>query len=521
MRAPAADDGAVPSRPKLSRALLDPHYGFPDGRVVLPWAPMPERVLQFGEGNFLRAFVDWMLHRMNERGLFTGSAVLVQPIAKGMTEALNAQQGLYTVLLRGLEGGALHESHELVQSVSRSIDPYADYDAFLACAKNPDLRFVVSNTTEAGIRTDPSDRLDARPATSFPGKLTQLLYARFRHFDGDPERGLVMLPCELIEKNGVALERAVRATAEAFRLPRDFGRFLSDACVFTSTLVDRIVTGYPHAEAAELAERLGYEDSLLVVGETFHSWVIERHRPIEAELPLREAGLHVVFTDDVGPYRERKVRILNGAHTMTALAAHLAGKETVRDCMEDPLFAAFVERGIRDEIVPTLKLPREEVLAFAEAVMERFQNPFLKHAVLDIALNSVSKYKARILETVRDHFRQRGVLPPRLVFALAALIVFYRGREMKDGALVGDRDGAAYLIRDEPPVLEFFRDAWASEKADDSAFYAELSRRVLARSDFWGEDLNGTLPGLAERVAAYVQAIRRDGVRRALEAVTD
>jgi tagaturonate reductase len=506
-------------RRALTRALLEPGYRFPDGKLTTPLPPMPERVLQFGEGNFLRAFVDWMLHRMNERGLFAGRAVLVQPIANGMAGAVNAQQGLYTVILRGIEGGTLRESRDLVESVSRCIDPYADYDSFIACAKNPDLRFVVSNTTEAGIRTDPADRLEARPAASFPAKLTQLLYARFRHFDGDPARGLVMLPCELIEKNGVELERAVRETARAFGLPPAFDDFLSAACVFTSTLVDRIVTGYPKAEAAELADRLGYDDSLIVVGEIFHSWVIERHRPIEAELPLREVGLDVIFTDDVAPYRERKVRILNGAHTMTALSAHLAGKETVRECMEDPVFAAFVERGIHDEIVPTLKLPRAEVEKFARAVVERFENPFLRHALLDIALNSVSKFKARILGTMKDFHRESGGLPPRLVFALAALIVFYRGREMKNGALIGECNGAPYPIRDEAAVLGFFREAWADEATTDASFYAELARRVLARHDFWGEDLSVTLPGLTKAVASHVHAIRTGGLVSALSAV--
>lgn len=503
----------------LSRALLEPGYRFPDGALVTPVPPMPERVLQFGEGNFLRAFVDWMIHRMNEQGLFAGRAVLVQPIAKGMADALNAQQGLYTVILRGIEGDTPRESCELVESVSRCIDPYADYEAFIACAKNPDLRFVVSNTTEAGIRTDPADRLDERPAASFPAKLTQLLYARFCYFDGDPARGLVMLPCELIEKNGVELERAVRETARRFDLPSAFGRFLSEACVFTSTLVDRIVTGYPKTEAAELAERLGYDDSLLVVGETFHSWVIERHRPIETELPLREAGLDVVFTDDVTPYRERKVRILNGAHTMTALAAHLAGKRTVRNCLDDPLFAAFVERGIFDEIVPTLKLPRAEVETFARAVVERFRNPFLHHALLDIALNSVSKYKARILGTMKDYQRENRRLPPRLVFALAALIVFYRGKDVKEGVLIGECNGAPYPIRDDAAVLGVFREAWAGENTATSTFYTDLTRRVLGRRDFWGEDLCITVPGLAEAVASHVHAIRTEGVTRALSQI--
>jgi tagaturonate reductase len=456
---------------------------------------------------------------MNGRGLFLGRAVLVQPIANGMADALNDQQGLYTVLLRGIERGQVRETREIVSSVSRCLNPYTDFDAFLECAKNPDLRFVVSNTTEAGIRTDPADRLDARPAVSFPAKLTQLLYARFQHFAGDPARGLVMLPCELIEQNGRNLERAVHETADGWGLPEEFKRFLTEACLFTSTLVDRIVTGYPKDEAKKISESLGYEDPMLVTGELFHSWVIESPRPLEGELPLREAGLNVVWTTDISPYRERKVRILNGAHTMTVLAAYLAGKETVRDCMDDPLFLSFVERGVEDEILPTLKLARSELVTFAEAVIERFHNPFIRHYLLSIALNSVSKYKARILGTVMDYSRDRGALPPRLTFALAALIVFYRGSRIEDSALIGERNGVPYRIQDDPGVLEFFRDAWAGAGTPNRDFCSELVRRVLSRTDFWGEDLNVALPKLRDAVAEHVYAILNAGVRAALEKV--
>ena len=485
----------------LARADLLPPL---DRRLRPLEADLPEKVLQFGEGNFLRAFVDWMLERMNRQGVFSGRAVLVQPIANGLADALNGQDGLYTVVLRGLERGHARETNELVSSVSRCLNPYTDFDAFAACAQNPDLRFVVSNTTEAGIATDPEDRLDARPAKSFPGKLVQLLYARFRHFQGDPRRGVVMLPCELIESNGQALERACRETAERFALPAEFLDFLTKACTFTSTLVDRIVTGYPRAEAAQLAEKLGYEDRLLVTGELFHSWVIQGPAWLEAELPLRSAGLNVTWTSDVRPYRERKVRILNGAHTMLAPAAFLAGKNTVRECMQDPLFRDFVERGIHDEILPTLKLPREELLDFAAAVVERFDNPFIEHQLSSIALNSVSKYRARILCTIADHLREQGTLPPRLTFAMAALIAFYRG----------ERPGERYTVHDEPAVLEFFSELWRSADSE-----SELVRRVFERTDFWGRDLNFMLPGFAPAVTEHVCAIRQLGARAAIERV--
>jgi tagaturonate reductase len=346
------------TRPRLDAKLLASGHEFPQ-QLSLPQAkPLPERVLQFGEGNFLRAFVDWMIARLNARGLFGGRVVLVQPIAAGMAREVNAQDGLYTVILRGLADGRIVESREVVSAVSRCVDPYQDFDAFIACAANPDLRFVVSNTTEAGIRTDPADAVDARPSPSFPGKLTQLLHARFIATGGAPDKGLVMLPCELIERNGDVLARAVTETAARWGLGDGFARWLREACVFTNTLVDRIVTGYPKDEAAELSSQLGYDDELLVTGEVFHSWVIESPLPLDGELPFAKAGLDVTWTADMTPYRERKVRILNGAHTMTVLAAYLAGKETVRECMDDPLIRNYMERGIEQEILPTLSLPR-------------------------------------------------------------------------------------------------------------------------------------------------------------------
>jgi tagaturonate reductase len=487
---------------------------------VTPPRALPEKVLQFGEGNFLRAFVDWMFARMNRRGSFSGRIVLVQPIADGMAKQINGQDGLYTLILRGLSNERLVEQREIVSAVSRCIDPYQDFDAFIACAANPDLRFIVSNTADARIETDPADALAARPSLSFPGKLTQLLHARFQHFGGAVERGLVMLPCEPIEHNGDALARAVVETARKWGLSDAFLRWLDEGCLFTNTLVDRIVTGCSQGEAAELCAQLGYEDELLVTGEIFHSWVIESRRPLSAELPFVAAGLDVTWTADMTPYRERKVRILNGAHTMTVLAAYLAGKETVRECMDDPTIRAYMQHGIEQEIFPTLALPRADLDAFARSVTERFSNPFIKHYLLSIALNSVGKYKARILGTVLDYQRRQGRLPPRLTFALAALIGFYRGSEIRDGALIGRRDGIEYRIQDDVAVLECFRDAWqaAGETPSPEACRA-LVRRVLARADFWGQDLNVALPGFDAAVAQHLVEICTAGVRAALERV--
>jgi tagaturonate reductase len=464
---------------------------------------LPEKVLQFGEGNFLRAFVDWMVHRMNARGLFGGRVVVVQPIAQGTAAALAAQDGLYTVVLRGLERGERRASQEIVSAVSRAIDPYRDPEALLRCAQIPGLRFVVSNTTEAGIRIDEQDRLDGRPPPSFPAKLTQLLWARFRYFDGDRGRGLVMLPCELIDQNGVALRAAVGELSQRWQLPAAFTRWLDEACLFTSTLVDRIVTGRPAPdEAEELARRLGYRDELLVTGEPFHSWVIEGPARLARELPLEAAGLNVTFTSDLGPYRQRKVRVLNGAHIVIAPGAYLAGLDTVRACMEDDVVRGFLEGALGEEILPTLTMPRAEAEAFAATVLDRFRNPFVEHRLLDITLNSVSKFRARVLETALDHARARGQTPQRLAFATAALIAFQRGARA---------DGSSFAIRDEPEVVRFFRELWAADPQP-----LAVAHRALGHAELWGRDLVAALPGFTEAVAAHLAAIAALGPRAAM-----
>ncbi|MHB0937262.1 MAG: tagaturonate reductase [Armatimonadota bacterium] len=482
------------------------------GKVVVgPLEEYPVRVLQFGEGNFLRAFVDWMFNRLNAQGLFNGSVVVVQPIARGMVPVLNAQEGLYTLLLRGLRDGEVTEERELITAVRCGIDPYADWAGFLDCARLPELRFIVSNTTEAGIAYMEEPKPAATCPDSFPAKVAAFLYTRYRHFAGAAKAGMVLLPCELIDRNGDNLKRAVLQHAEAWKLEKGFCAWVEAHCRFLNTLVDRIVTGYPANEAASLCAELGYEDKLLDTGELFHLWVIEGD--CREELPFTQAGLNVIWTDNMEPYRTRKVRILNGAHTMTVLAAYLAGKETVREAVEDPLIGAYMRQGLSQEIIPTLELPEEEKLSFAVAVLERFRNPFIRHLLLSITLNSVSKFAVRVLPSLLQYHQRNGELPTTLVFSLAALIAFYRG-EPADGALQGSRDGQPYAIKDDAPVLAEFAAAWNEHAGDIPA----LCRRILARADWWGQDLTA-IPGLAELVTADLQAILTDGVTSAMRGI--
>ena len=473
-------------------------------------ATRPIRVLQFGEGNFLRGFVDYMMDIANEKGLFDGGIVLVKPIAFGSLEQFPKQDYNYTVSLRGRVDGTPTVQERIVTSVEDAVDAYGEYDRFMAYAGLETLRFVVSNTTEAGIVFDPTDRYELTPPNSFPGKLTKFLHARWKHFHGDPEKGLIMLPVELINDNGIMLHRCVLQLIELWGLEANFKAWVEEACVFTSTLVDRIITGYPRDEAQELWEKWGYEDRLIVTGEPFALWVIESAKDISQELPLPQAGLPVIFTDNQKPYKQRKVRILNGAHTSFVLAGYRMGHDIVRECMEDDLVRTFMNDTIFQEVIPTLDLPVEDLKSFAGAVIDRFNNPFVKHALLAISLNSVSKWRARCMPSLLAYVQRKGELPCRLAFSLAALMDFYQGTEIRDGALIGHRNGEEYPIRDDAPVLSFF----AAHSQDDPQ---GLTQAFLGNEDFFGQDLT-QVPGLEDYVSRALADIRAQGMRQAMAA---
>ena len=419
----------------------------------------PERVLQFGEGNFLRAFVDYFIDMMNEKADFNSKVVLCQPIAPGLADMINEQEGLYTLFLRGFENGKKVNDKRVISCVSRCLNPYKDYDAVLACAKNPDLRFIACNTTEAGITYDPACSFTDVPADSYPGKLTQFLYKRFETFGKEPGKGFVILSCELIDNNGKELEKCVLQYAEKWKLGEEFTSWIKQENIFCSTLVDRIVTGYPRNEAASICEELGYQDNIIDTGEVFGFWVIEGPESLKKELPFEKAGLPVLITDDHKPYKQRKVRILNGAHTSFVLGAYLAGQDIVRDCMEDEVICGFMNKTIYDEIIPTLTLPREELMSFAASVTERFKNPFIDHALLAISLNSTSKWKARVMPSLKGYIANTGRLPECITASFAFYIAFYRGTELTEEGLTAARPaGNEYTVKDDRPILQFYYD---------------------------------------------------------------
>lgn len=457
----------------------------------------PERVIQFGEGNFLRAFVDWIISQINERTDFNGSVVVVQPIEKGLVDMLNSQDGLYHVNLQGMEKGQTVNSYRLIDVVSRAINPYRDFDDYEKLAELPDVRFVVSNTTEAGIAFDASCRLSDRPASSYPGKLTQLLYHRFRYFNGDPHKGLIIMPCELIFQNGHVLKKTIEQYIDLWNLGDEFRTWFETACRVYATLVDRIVPGFPKKEIDEIQRKLQYQDRMVVQGEAFHLWVIEAPEELEQEFPAGKAGLNVLFVPSEAPYHARKVTLLNGPHTVLAPVAFLSGIDIVRDACQHPVVGAYVRRVMFDELMETLDLPKPELMQFAEDVLERFNNPFVDHQVTSIMLNSFSKFATRDLPGLKVYLQRKGRLPEGIVMGLAAILTYYKG---------GVRaDGVAYSPNDLPEIIFFMQELWAAGDI------RKLAEQVLAADWIWHENLN-EIPQLTDRLVYYLQAIRQDGM---------
>ena len=475
-------------------------------RRDFPGAQYSERIIQFGEGNFLRAFVDWQLDLLNEHTDLNAGVAIIRPIQSDFPPSLNTQDGLYTTIIRGLnaQGEAVSDTR-LIRSVNREIDVYSQYEEFLKLAHNPDMRFVFSNTTEAGISYHAGDRFEDAPAVSYPAKLTRLLFERFSHFNGAPDKGWIIIPCELIDYNGDALRELVLRYAQEWALPDAYIRWLNEANSFCSTLVDRIVTGYPRDEVATLESELGYHDGFLDTAEHFYLFVIQGPASLARELCLDKYPLNVLIVDDIKPYKERKVAILNGAHTALVPVAFQAGLDTVGEAMNDSDVCAFVEKAIYQEIIPVLDLPRDELESFASAVTGRFRNPYIRHQLLSIALNGMTKYRTRILPQLLAGQKATGKLPARLTFALAALLAFYRA----------ERNGERYPVQDDAHWLERYQQLWAQHH-DKQIGTRELVQAVLSVSEHWGQDLT-LVRGLVDQVTLDLDAILLIGMRSAVK----
>lgn len=458
----------------------------------------PVKILQFGEGNFLRAFVDWILQDLNDKGVINSNVAVVQPMPVGRVKELGSQDGLYTVCLEGIDNGEKIQSRQIIDVLSDFINPFEEYEKYLNYAASEDLEIIISNTTEAGIALDPTDTDLTVCPKSFPGKLLALLKARYDKFGGDMSKGLAIIPCELIDHNGDELKRVLLELADINKMDAGFINWLTTANHFTSTLVDRIVPGYPRDCAAQICEETGYSDNNIVKGEIFHLWVLKKEPFVQEKLPADKSGLNVIFADDIVPYKQRKVKILNGSHTAMVPVAYLSGIDTVRESVEDEDVGRFVSELINDEIKPTIDLPKNEMDAFANSVVERFKNPFIRHELMSIALNSTTKFKTRLLPTYNDYRKKFGKSPKHILFSLASLIVFYRGKR-------GDQDIA---LNDDPKYLAFWKKLW------EGSDYSVMAKTVLSQADIWEQDLDED--DNAALVAEYIESIVKNGEREAL-----
>ncbi len=469
------------------------------------------KIMQFGGGNFLRAFVDSYLDDLNCNGLLNSNVTVIQPIREDTTffQNFRTQDYNYTLLERGIENNITVNKNKIIKVIDSYIDPYSNFSHYLQFSKNEHLQFVISNTTEAGIVYDKLAKFDDKPQNSFPGKLTRFLYERFKHFNGDKSKGLIFLPCELIDNNGDELKKIILQHANDWSLENIFIEWINDYNYFTNTLVDRIVPGFPKDEIDIIQKDLGYIDNFIVAAEPFNFWAIEGPIWIKEYLPFDKLNLNVIWTADVTPYKTRKVRILNGAHTSSVLAAYLCGFSTVKEMVENDVFNVFLNKTLFDEIIPTLNLPEDELIDFTNSVFDRFKNPFIKHYLINISLNSVSKYKARVVPSIIKYYEIFNKIPSNLTFSFASLIVFYRGTTL-DGQLID--------IKDDDNVLKYFSSKWNEHTNNETLLKIIID--FCEKEDFFGANLN-LLNGFSKAVYTHTIEILNGNIQEEIKRINN
>ena len=457
----------------------------------------PIKIVQYGEGNFLRAFVGYAFQKLNTELGFNAGIAVVQPIENGLVDMLNEQNGLYTLFLNGIANGKEIQTKELVTNIVKGIDPYSSFQDYLQLAKEEELEFIISNTTEAGIAFDSQDTKDMQPPNSFPAKLTLLLYERFKCFNGNPEKGLTIIPCELINFNADNLKEIILKYVELWGLETDFKKWILQHNTFHNTLVDRIVPGYPKDQIEKYNAQLDYHDDLIVTAEPFFLWVIEGDESLKEKLPFDKTDLNVKIVDDLQPFRTRKVRILNGAHTAMVPFSLLYGNTTVKETIENDFTGNFIKETVFDEIIETLDLGEEELKSFANEVFDRFKNPFIIHNLSSIALNSISKFKVRVLPSLLKYVELHNKIPIHLTFAFACLIRFYKG----------DWKGKELPLQDDKEIIKTFSEVWTFNN------YDKIASIVLDNQNFWGQNLN-RIESLSEAIAISLEEIDKNGIEQ-------
>ena len=466
----------------------------------------PERkikIMQFGEGNFLRAFVEWILQDLNDKGAIEASVAVVQPMPFGRVKELADQDGLYTLRLVGIDNGENVRKSQIIDVIGDCINPFTEYEKYLKYGESEDLQVIISNTTEAGIAVDASDTDFSKCPKSFPGKLLALLKRRYDRFKGDMNKGLAIIPCELIDDNGDELYRCLTELAKINKMDEKFIKWMQTANHFTSTLVDRIVPGYPKNEIEAIQKETGYIDNNVVKGEIFHLWVLKKEPFVQKVLPADKTGLNVIFADDIHPYKQRKVKILNGSHTALVPVAYLCGIDTVGEAMNDKTIGKFVKDFIFFFFFPTIDLPADQMTAFANSVIERYKNPYIRHELMSIALNSTTKFRTRLLPTLLDYVKIKGKLPQHLLFSLASLIAFHKGK----------RGNEEIALNDDPAYLAKWKYLWTEFDGD----LDKLAKEALAWKGAWDMDMNTIHPDITKTVAKYLKEIQTRGMKKAVE----
>ncbi|WP_445738713.1 tagaturonate reductase [Mariniflexile sp.] len=456
---------------------------------------LPIKIVQFGEGNFLRAFIGYAFQELNKAANFNAGIAVVQPIERGLVSMLNDQDGLYTLFMKGVKKGKEIQEVELISNIVKAVDPYAYFTDYLSLAKETSLEFIISNTTEAGIAYVSSDTPEMQPPSSFPAKLTVLLHERFKHFNGDKSKGLTIIPCELINHNSETLKEVILKYIADWDLGDDFKTWILKSNSFHSTLVDRIVPGYPKDGIEAYNAQLDYQDNLIVAAEAFLLWVIEGGDGLKAKLPFHKTSLDVKIVDDMQPYRTRKVRILNGAHTAMVPFSLLYGNKTVKQSVDNGFTGPFIHKAVFDEINETLNMDRNELNSFSDEIFDRFRNPFIIHNLSSIALNSISKFTVRVLPSLLEYVKIHKKLPTNLTFAFASLLRFYKGTW----------HGETLPVQDSDDIIAKFSDIW---KSDD---YLEIAKNALSIKDYWGEDLT-KVENLTEAIAFALKEIDANGI---------
>jgi tagaturonate reductase len=463
----------------------------------------PIRIMQFGEGNFLRAFVDWMIDHANKKDVLNSGIVVVQPLEMGMVDMLKAQDNLYHVYLEGIKDKKMVKEVTLVESIQDALNPYAEFEKYQQYILSEELEFVISNTTEAGIKYHDDEDIFAKPAKSFPGKVVALLYSRFEHFKGDPAKGLTFICCELIENNATTLKEYVLRHAERCNLGTDFISWVKNSCTFCDTLVDRIVPGFPRENIDEIKAEIGFNDNLVVKGEYYHVWAIAGGSDVQRRFPLDKAGLHVLFLDDIKSFRDKKVRILNGSHTALVPVGLQLGFKTVKEAFDDKLVESFINKMVAEEVLPVIDEDQNELKRFSESIIERFYNPAIKHYLETISLNSLSKWETRNFPTLKDCYVKKGKVASLTAFSLAALLTLYCGKSE-----------ISFTPNDTPEQVKFIQTVW------NDGNILETVSQILSNREIWKENLMEVEP-LAPTVAGFVQSILSTGMRKSLEAVLD